>query len=137
MLESKSVTKRLMMHKELSKKTGLARIFSAFGYSLSGLTTTYASEAAFRQELFFFIVFLPGLYFLPVPSALKGLLLATNTLVLIVELLNSAIEAIVNLASPDYHDLAKHAKDMGSAAVMISVLLALLLWVYAIFAVVR
>ena len=119
------------MLKETEKKTGLARILAAFRYSIYGLQAAFKGEAAFRQEIFLFLVFLPILYSLPVSSSLKCLLLMSNTLVLIVELLNSAIEAIVDLASPDYHNLAKQAKDMGSAAVFISLLLSLILWGYA------
>lgn len=121
------------MQKLRSKKTGLARIFAAFQNSQSGLYTTFCSEAAFRQEVFLFLIFLPILYCLPVTLTFKGLLFLANTLILIVELLNSAIEAIVDLASPEYHTLAKQAKDIGSAAVLISFLLALVLWGYAIF----
>lgn len=120
------------MSKEITKKTGLARIFAAFLYSKDGLKAAFASEAAFRQELFLFIVFLPILYYLPITHVYKAVLLLANTLVLIVELLNSAIEAIVNLASPEYHDLAKQAKDMGSAAVLVSLGISLALWGYAI-----
>jgi diacylglycerol kinase (ATP) len=121
------------MLKNMEKKTGLARILAAFRYSKDGLQAVLTSEAAFRQELFLFIVFLPILYYLPISHVFKGLLLLANTLVLIVELLNSAIEAIVNLASPEYHNLAKQAKDMGSAAVLISLCISLSLWGYAIY----
>ncbi|MDR3631521.1 MAG: diacylglycerol kinase [Desulfocapsaceae bacterium] len=110
------------------KKTGIARLQAAFGYSLEGLRAAFREEAAFRQETILYILFLPLLYLLPVPHIFKALLLLANTVVLIVELLNSAIEAIVDLASPDHHRLAKQAKDMGSAAVLISLLLALALW---------
>lgn len=114
------------------KKTGLTRILFAFRYSGFGLQAALANEAAFRQELFLFILFLPVIYYIPVSPAMKGLLLLSNTIVLIVELLNSAIEAIVDLASPEYHDLAKRAKDMGSAAVLLCLCLTLGLWVYAL-----
>jgi diacylglycerol kinase (ATP) len=116
-------------------KTGLARISSAFRYSVDGLRAAFNNEAAFRQEFVLFIIFLPILYFLPISPAFKALLFLVNTMVLVVELLNSGIEAIVDLASPDYHDLAKRAKDMGSAAVMTSVFLCLILWGYAILSV--
>ena len=115
------------------KKTGLARIFAAFVYSRDGLRAAYLNEAAFRQEMFLFIILLPLLFSLPLSHVFKAVLLLANTLVLIVELLNSAIEAVVNLASPQYHLLAKQAKDMGSAAVLISLFLSLTLWGYALF----
>jgi diacylglycerol kinase (ATP) len=125
------------MLKHTVKNSGLARIIAAFRYSVSGFREALAHEAAFRQEVFLYIIFLPALYYLPVPSTYKALLLFANTLIITVELLNSAIEAIVDLASPEFHDLAKRAKDMGSAAVMTSVFLALLLWGNAIFIVIN
>jgi len=115
-----------------TKKRGFARILAAFFYSLSGLRSAFANEAAFRQELLLFFVLLPILFFLPVSGYLKSLLLIVNTVVLIVELLNSGIEAVVDMTAPEYHSLAKRAKDMGSAAVLISLVLATILWVYAI-----
>jgi diacylglycerol kinase (ATP) len=120
-----------------ANKTGLSRIFAAFFYSADGLRTTFKNEAAFRQELFFFIVLLPILYFLPISLVFKCLLFSVNTLILIIELLNSAIENVVDLVSPDYNIYAKKAKDMGSAAVFLSVSLSLVLWVCAILSVIQ
>lgn len=120
-----------------NKKSGITRLFFAFQYSVNGFQAAFANEAAFRQEFFLFIFFLPAIYFLPVSQILKCLLLFSNTLVLIVELLNSAIEAIVDLASPEYHILAKRAKDMGSAAVLLCLFLSLSLWAYAIISIIR
>lgn len=114
-----------------AKKKGFDRIVAAFFYSLSGLRSAIVNEAAFRQELFLFIVLLPVLFFLPVSGYLKSLLLVVNTMVLIVELLNSGIEAVVDMTAPEYHPLAKRAKDMGSAAVLISLVLAAIIWAYA------
>jgi diacylglycerol kinase (ATP) len=123
------------MLKETSKNSGLARILAAFRYSVSGLRAAFNKEAAFRQEVILYIFFLPALYYLPVSAVFKALLFLANTLVLIVELLNSAIEATVDIASPEYHNLAKQAKDMGSAAVLVSIFLSLILWGYAILSV--
>jgi len=109
--------------------TGLKRIIAAGGYSLAGLAYALRRETAFRQEGLLFLLLLPVVFFLPLPWLYKYLLLGLNTLVLIVELLNSAIEKVVDLASPNYHHLAKQAKDMGSAAVLLSLLLALGGWV--------
>ena len=114
-----------------ANKTGIARILAAFTYSADGIGAAFRHEAAFRQESLLYVLLLPLLYFLPLPLLYKGLLLAVNTLVLIVELLNSAIESVVDLVSPDYNIYAKRAKDMGSAAVLFSLLLALVLWVLA------
>jgi len=122
-----------MIQETSNKKTGIARILAAFHYSVCGLLAAFKEEAAFRQELFLYIVFLPLLFLLPVSHFFKALLLFAHTGVLIVELLNSAIEAIVDLASPDYHPLAKQAKDMGSAAVLLSILVVFALWGYALF----
>lgn len=113
-------------------RTGLARIIAAWGYSWAGLSYALKRETAFRQEALLFLLLLPGLVLLPLPGLQKFLLLCLNTLVLIVELLNSAIEKVVNLASPDYHQLAKQAKDMGSGAVLLSLLLALTGWLLAL-----
>lgn len=89
-------------------------------------------EAAFRQEVLLFIMLLPILFLLPVSGVMKIVLLLANMLVLIVELLNSAVEAIVDKASPEFNDLAKRAKDMASAAVLLSLLVAVSAWTVAI-----
>lgn len=120
-------------HDKPARKDGLARIWSAFKCSLNGLRLTFAKEAAFRQELCGYVVLLVVLFFLPLSSLLKVLLLTVNTIVLAVELLNSSIEAMVDIVSPEYHDLARRAKDMASAAVFVSILLALTLWVWALY----
>jgi diacylglycerol kinase (ATP) len=99
---------------------GLARVWRAFFYSHDGLIAAYKNEAAFRQEVWLALVLIPLSFFLPVSTLGKALMIASVLLVLIVELLNSAIEAVVDLASPGQHELAKRAKDMGSAAVLIS-----------------
>lgn len=118
-----------------SNKKGLRRIISAFFYSADGLRSSFRYEEAFRQELFIFICLLPVIIFMPVTGSLKCGLFAANTLVLIVELLNTGVECIVDLVSPDYNKYAKRAKDAGSAAVLLSLLLALVVWVFAIISV--
>jgi diacylglycerol kinase (ATP) len=119
-----------------SKKTGLARLWAAFSNSLNGLRFAFKNEEAFRQELVLYVLLLILLFFLPISILSKTILLVANTIVLLVELINSAIEAIVDMVSPEYNELAKHAKDLGSAAVLISLILAIVLWglaVYSIF----
>ena len=106
----------------------MARLWAAFFYSLNGLRFAVKNEAAFRQELDVFILLLIVLFFLPISILFKSILLAANTIVLLVELINSAIESIVDMVSPEYNELAKHAKDLGSAAVLISLILAIALW---------
>jgi len=114
------------------KKTGLARILAAARYSLEGLRSAFKSEAAFRQELLLFFVSLIVLIWLPVPVVYKYLILFANTIVLVTELLNSAIEAMANLVSPEFNPYVKKAKDFGSAAVFVSLLLVIVLWGLAI-----
>jgi len=113
-------------------KTGLSRIKHAFFYSYDGLKYATKHVTAFRQEVSLYIISAIVLYFLPLPLMHKGILLFANTTVLIAELFNSAIEAVVDLASPDYHILAKRAKDLGSAAVLIALLLTAGLWLAAL-----
>jgi diacylglycerol kinase (ATP) len=121
------------MNRNVTTKTGIARIWAALFYSLNGLRFAIANEAAFRQEACIVVVLLVVLLFLPLSLFWKGLLLFAMTSVLVVELLNSAIESVVDIASPEYHDLAKRAKDLGSAAVLVSIVFAIVLWVGAIF----
>ena len=119
-------------HCKPARKTGLARILAAFSYSLAGLRSTFSTEAAFRQESCLVVVCLLVLIFLPLSPEWKGLLFFATTSVLVVELINSAIEAVVDLASPDYHIMAKRAKDIGSAAVLVCILLTVCLWTGAL-----
>lgn len=121
------------MNRKLTTKTGIARIWAAFFYSLNGLRFAIFNEAAFRQEVCIVVVLLVALLFLPLPFLWKGLLFFATTSVLVIELLNSAIESVVDIASPKYHDLAKRAKDLGSAAVLVSIVFSTILWGGAIF----
>ncbi|PSJ43896.1 diacylglycerol kinase [Zobellella taiwanensis] len=109
-------------------KTGLDRIISAGGYSLQGLKSAYRNEAAFRQECWLVLVLLPVALIWDVGLVPRLLLVGSLVLVLVVELLNSAVEAVVDKASPEYHELAGRAKDMGSAAVLLTLLLMVLTW---------
>ncbi len=121
-----------MQDKPHSKK-GLVRIWFAFLYSLNGLRFALTKETAFQQEACIYLILLVILFFLPLSILFKCVLFFANTLVLIVEILNSAIESIVDMTSPDYHDYAKHAKDLGSAAVLMSITLAIVLWLCAVY----
>ncbi|MEQ1516805.1 MAG: diacylglycerol kinase [Usitatibacteraceae bacterium] len=109
-------------------KSGLVRIWRAFFYSLEGFSAAIKHEHAFRQELFLGIVLLPCALFLPLTLGEKSLLIASLLLVLIVELLNSAIEAVVDRVGLENNDLSKRAKDLGSAAVFLSCANVLVLW---------
>ena len=108
---------------EFKSKSGFKRIFSAVFYSIDGFRAAWKHEHAFRQEL---MIAVPGIVialFLPVTA-----LIAVLLLVLIIELLNSAIEAVVDRVSLDRNPLSKNAKDLGSAAVMLAFFLALATW---------
>ncbi len=118
----------LRMDRKPPLKTGIARIWAAFFYSLNGLRHAVSNEAAFRQEVFVVVIALITLLFLPLSFAWKGLLFFATASLLVVELLNSAIESVVDMVSPEYHILAKRAKDLGSAAVLVSIVIALVLW---------
>jgi diacylglycerol kinase (ATP) len=109
-------------------KTGLVRVWSAFFYSVDGFKAAFQHEDAFRQELLLTIIGIP-LAFVLEPSAVgRALMIAVLFLVLIVELINSAIEAAVDRISLEHHLLIKRAKDMGSAAVMIALVNVAVVW---------
>jgi len=113
---------------EFKSKSGWRRILAAFYYSAAGLKTAWRNEYAFRQEL---CVVVPGILLallLPLAALEKLLLIAVLVLVLIVELLNSAIEAAIDRVSLERHPLSKNAKDLGSAAVLLACVLAALIW---------
>ena len=113
---------------QYKSKSGFKRIFSAIFNSLDGLRTAWRIEHAFRQELG---VAIPGVVvalLLPVSTLERVALIAVLILMLITELVNSAIEAVVDRISLDHHELSKNAKDLGSAAVMLAVILAVLTW---------
>ncbi|MDQ8022626.1 MAG: diacylglycerol kinase [Moraxellaceae bacterium] len=116
------------MESPFKGKTGLKRIWNAFHYSLDGLRAAYKHEDAFRQEVLMAIVLLPVALFSPVGGTEKALLIGSVFLVLIVELVNSAVEATVDRISLESHKLAKRAKDIGSAAVLITLLNLALVW---------
>lgn len=109
-------------------KTGWRRLINACGYSINGLRATFRLEDAFRQEVALAAVLIPASFLLPVAASGRALMLASVFLVLIVELLNSAIEAAVDRISLDNHELAKLAKDIGSAAVMLSLVCLTVVW---------
>lgn len=112
----------------MKSRGGLRRIARAFSYSRDGLLEAVRHEHAFRQELFVTVPLAVAVFFLPAGWLAKALLLASLVLVLLVELLNSALEACVDYISEARHPLAKRAKDMGSAAVSLAILIAGLLW---------
>jgi diacylglycerol kinase (ATP) len=109
-------------------KTGLKRVWNAFFYSLEGFKAAWKHEDAFRQESLLAIVLIPLVFFLADAPMARALMIASVLLVLIVELINSAIEATVDRISLENHALAKRAKDIGSAAVLIALINVLVVW---------
>ena len=115
------------------KNTGITRIIKAGGYSFHGFRAAWIGEAAFRQELILALLTLPFAFVMDTTSTQRSFLVAATILVLIVELLNSAIEAIVDRVSLEHHELSGRAKDMGSAAVFCSLILWCYVWIEVLF----
>jgi len=111
----------------------MKRLWNALQYSLAGFSAACRNEAAFRQEVLLSLILIPIAAILPVGGLGKALMIASVLLVLIVELLNSAIEATVDRISLENHELARRAKDMGSAAVLLSLVNLATTWLLVIF----
>lgn len=109
-------------------KTGLQRVWNALHYSWAGLRAAFICEDAFRQEALLAAVLIPASFFLPASGTGRALMIASVLFVLIVELLNSAIEAAVDRVSLDRHHLSKRAKDIGSAAVLLALINVVMVW---------
>jgi diacylglycerol kinase (ATP) len=109
-------------------KTGVQRLWNALGYSLHGFSSAFRHEDAFRQEVLLAAVLIPIAFFIDASGTGTALMIGSVLLVLIVELLNSAIEAAVDRISLDHHRLAKRAKDLGSAAVFLSLVNVAIVW---------
>lgn len=109
-------------------RQGLARLINATRYSAAGLRAAFRHEAAFREEVVLACVLVPIALATPVANSSKALLIGSVLLVLVVELLNSAIEAVVDRISTEQHPLSKRAKDIGSAAVMLALVNAAAVW---------
>ncbi|MBJ9999628.1 diacylglycerol kinase [Erwinia sp. S43] len=108
--------------------TGLTRIVKAAGYSWKGIRAAWQHEAAFRQEAIAAIIAILIACWLDVDAVTRVLLIGSVVMVIIVEILNSAIEAVVDRIGSEIHPLAGRAKDMGSAAVLLSIILAIFVW---------
>ena len=113
-------------------RKGLNRVWHALGYSMAGLRAGWG-EIAFRQEAIASVILLPAAFWLGSNWVEVVLLAGTVILIMIVELLNTGIETAIDRIGPEWHDLSKRAKDMGSAAVLLSLLLCALTWCLAIF----
>jgi len=111
---------------------GLRRIGDALFYSLDGLKAAFKHEQAFRQEVWIAAALIPAAFFLPVSGVGRALMIGSVLLVLIVELVNSAVEAVVDRVSLERHELSKRAKDVGSAAVMLALINVVVVWALAL-----
>ena len=114
-------------------KTGVERLWNALGYSLQGMASAFRHEDAFRQECLLAALLIPAALVIPVGGTEKALMIASVLFVLIVELLNSAVEAAVDRISLENHLLAKRAKDFGSAAVFLSLINVAVVWLLVLF----
>lgn len=115
------------------QRTGLSRMLHAFGYSMAGLRAGWA-ETAFRQEALAAFVLLPLAFWLGQTWVEVALLAGSVVMVMVVELLNTGVESAIDRIGPEWHDLSKRAKDMGSAAVLLSLLLCIGVWCAALWA---
>lgn len=109
-------------------QTGLKRVFNAAGYSLDGLKAAFKGEAAFRQLVLLNVILIPLSFVFHVSRGERALLISVCLLALIVELLNSAVEAAIDRISLDLHPLSKNAKDMGSAAQFVALSIIGVVW---------
>ena len=109
-------------------KTGIQRVWNALHYSLDGLAAAYRHEDAFRQEVWLAVLPIPAACLLPVSAVARALMIGSVLLVMIVELLNSAVEAAVDRIGLENHKLSKRAKDIGSAAVFVALVNVVLIW---------
>ena len=114
-------------------RTGLNRVWHAFGYSLAGLRAGW-QEKAFQQEVMAAVVLVPLSFWLGQNWIETSLLIGTVVFVMVVELLNTGLESAIDRVGPEWHDLSKRAKDMGSAAVLLSLLLCVGVWMAAFYA---
>lgn len=112
-----------------NQNKGLTRIIKAGGYSCKGIRAAWINEAAFRQEVIVTLVAIILSFFIDVSGLERILLVGSVVLVVILELVNSAIEVVVDRIGSEYHELSGRAKDMGSAAVLIAIILGLFIWV--------
>jgi diacylglycerol kinase (ATP) len=118
---------------DLKGKTGLRRIWNAMFYSFDGLRAAFKHENAFRQEVLLAVILIPVALILKVAMLGKAMMIMSVLLVLVIELINSAIEATVDRVSLERHALAKRAKDIGSAAVLISLINVAVVWLLVLF----
>ncbi|MEC6814571.1 diacylglycerol kinase [Photobacterium toruni] len=108
--------------------TGLKRIINATGYSIQGLKAAWINEAAFRQESILLVIMTIVSFFMPVTKVERLMMISSLFIVVIAELINSAVEAVVDRIGPEHHELSGRAKDIGSAAVFVALALVVITW---------
>ena len=113
--------------------TGIKRIINATGYSIKGLKAAFRHEAAFRQELLLVVILLPLAFYFGETGLQRAVMIGSLLLVLMVELLNSAVESVVDRVGDEHHELSGRAKDIGSAAVFVSLVNVAAVWLLIIF----
>ena len=118
---------------DLKGKSGLRRLINACGYSRDGFTAAYRHEEAFRQEFWLLVVAAVIAFALPISLMQSIRIVSVHLLLLIVEILNSAVEAVVDRIGPEIHPLSKRAKDMGSCAVSLTIGLCLMVWISVLY----
>lgn len=111
-----------------SPHTGIKRIIAAFGYSFDGIAATFKSESAFRQDILIYIVGIIALLLIPVGVTGKLLMFMSLSLIPLMELINTALETIVDRIGSEYNPLSKKAKDIGSALVLIAFIITIIVW---------
>lgn len=113
--------------------TGITRIINALGFSKQGLQAAWMNEAAFRQELILAVILFPLAFFVGKSNIEIAILVMTLFIVVIAEIINSALEAVVDRISDEQHELAGRAKDMGSAAVFLALMMTAIVWLIILF----
>lgn len=108
--------------------TGLKRILKAFSYSYAGFISVFKTESAFRQDLIVFVLGTVAAVWVPVSMTARALMISSLILILLMELVNTAIETVIDRISPDWHELSKRAKDIGSLLVLMAFINAVLIW---------
>lgn len=111
-------------------RTGIKRLFYATGYSIQGLKAAWLNEAAIRQETVTSILLITTTFFLPITKIEQIMMIGCLVLVVIVELMNSAVEAVVDRVGSEWHELSGRAKDIGSAAVLIALIFSAFTWMF-------
>lgn len=112
---------------------GISRIFHAFKYSLDGLSATYKSESAFRQDIVLCLIGIIIQFFIDVPTLYRILMISSLIFIIIAELINTALETVVDRIGSEKNPLSKKAKDIGSAIVMLTIVFVVVFWISLIF----